>query len=147
MADTSQKTEQATPRRLEKARKEGQFPVSRDLVSAFEFLAFAALLANGGPAFFAQLREAMRWLFVRAFMPLASETDLADVVRGAALRVFVPLGIGAGVLLAVALGAQLSATKMGVSQITRAAPPESAFRHAGAVSDSTRRLRSVCDCA
>jgi len=115
MADTSQKTEQATPRRLDKARKEGQFPVSRDLVSAFEFLAFAALLANGGPAFFAQLRETMRWLFARAFMPLASETDLADVVRGAALRVFVPLGIGGGVLLAVALGAQLAATKMGVS--------------------------------
>lgn len=115
MADTSQKTEQATPRRLEKARQEGQFAVSRELVSAFEFLTFTALLATGGPAFFAQLREAMRWLFARAFTPLGSEAELADVVRGAALRVFVPLGIGAGVLLAVALGTQLAATKMGVS--------------------------------
>ena len=115
MADTSQKTEQATPRRLEKARQEGQFPVSRELVGAFEFLTFAALLAMGGPAFFAQLRESMRWLFTRAFTPLGSEGDLADVVRGTALRVFVPLGIGAGVLLAVALGTQLAATKMGFS--------------------------------
>ena len=115
MADTSQKTERATPRRLEKARQEGQFPVSRELVSAFEFLTFATLLATGGPAFFAQLRESMRWLFARAFMPLADESQVSGMVRGAALRVFVPLGLGAAALLVAALGTQLAATKMGLS--------------------------------
>ena len=115
MSDAAQKTEQATPRRLEKARQEGQFPVSRELVSAFEFLAFAALLAAGGPAFFSQLRGAMRWLFIRAFEPAFGEGQLAGLVTGVAARVFLPLGVGGGILLAVAAGTQLAATKMGVS--------------------------------
>jgi len=115
MADQSQKTEQATPRRLEKARQEGQFPVSRELVGAFEFLAFAALLATGGPAFFSQLREAMRWMFVRAFSPAWTDGELVGLATGAAARVFLPLGVGGGVLLAVVLGTQLAATRMGVS--------------------------------
>ena len=32
MADKSQQTEKPTPRKLEKARKEGQFPVSKEFV-------------------------------------------------------------------------------------------------------------------
>lgn len=41
MADNSNKTEKPTPRRLEKARKEGQFPVSRDLYVGIQILSFA----------------------------------------------------------------------------------------------------------
>jgi len=115
MPDTSQKTEQATPRRLEKARQDGQFPVSRELVSAFEFLTFAALAAAGGPSFFSQLREAMRWLFARAFTPDWSERALVQLSAGAAIRVFGPLALAGGLLLVVALGTQLAATKMGLS--------------------------------
>ncbi len=45
MADP-QRTEQPTPRRLEKARKDGQFPVSKEFVSGFVFLAFVWLIGN-----------------------------------------------------------------------------------------------------
>ena len=43
MADSS-KTEKPTGRRLEKARKEGQFASSRELVAAGQFLVFLAIL-------------------------------------------------------------------------------------------------------
>ena len=49
MADTGQKTEQPTQRRLERARKEGQFPASRDFVSAMQFAAFVAVAGAWGP--------------------------------------------------------------------------------------------------
>jgi len=115
MADSSQKTEQATPRRLEKARQEGQFPVSRELVGAFEFLAFAALLATGGPAFFSQLREVVRQLLECAFIPAWSEGELVSIATRTILRVFAPLALAGGALLVVALSAQMAATRMGLS--------------------------------
>jgi len=37
MADKSQQTEQATPKRLEKARREGNFPTAKQFVSAAQF--------------------------------------------------------------------------------------------------------------
>ena len=41
MADKSHQTEQATPRRLEKAREEGNYPSARQFVSGIQFLVFA----------------------------------------------------------------------------------------------------------
>src|SRR5689334_8221228 len=115
MADNSQKTEQATPKRLEKARREGQFPSAREMVSACEFVAFAALLAAGGPAWFDRMRETARWLLGRAFAPGLSAGDLAQLAVGAAARIGWPLAEAGGLLVAVALGSQLAATRMGVS--------------------------------
>ncbi len=48
MADNGQRTEQPTAKRLEKARKEGQFPTARQFVSAMQFLAFVAVLQSWG---------------------------------------------------------------------------------------------------
>jgi flagellar biosynthesis protein FlhB len=45
MAESSEKSEKASPQRLKKARKEGQFPVAREFVSAIQFYAFVALVA------------------------------------------------------------------------------------------------------
>src|SRR6185295_3335080 len=44
----SQKTEQATPRKLQKARREGQFVSARHFVSGMQFLAFVAIIVNWG---------------------------------------------------------------------------------------------------
>ena len=115
MADSGQKTEKATPRRLEKARKEGQFPTAKEFVSAAEFLTFTALLAFGGAAWFSQMKETMRWLFERAFATSLSVEEVVNVGRSVSARLMLPLGTAGGVLLAVALGMQLAATRMGVS--------------------------------
>ncbi len=53
----SSKTEQATPKRLEKAREEGQFPSAREFVSALQFMVFLALLGAGGARWFAGFRR------------------------------------------------------------------------------------------
>jgi flagellar biosynthetic protein FlhB len=51
MAHDGNKSEKPTQRRLEKARKEGQFPVSRELVAAIQIITFTILLSYyGGPA-------------------------------------------------------------------------------------------------
>jgi len=46
----SNRTEKPTPRRLEKARKEGQFPVSRELIAGVQLITFAILLNKYGAA-------------------------------------------------------------------------------------------------
>ncbi len=121
MPDSGQNTEKATPRRLEKARREGQFPSARELVSAAEFLAFTALLAAGGPAWMSRMKQTMRWLFERAFAPALSAEEIVRVGSSVAVRVFLPFGEAGGVLLLVALGTQLAATRMGIS-LKRLAP-------------------------
>ena len=45
MADKSQQTEKATPRRLEKARNDGRFVSARDFVAGVQFLIFVSIIA------------------------------------------------------------------------------------------------------
>src|SRR5690242_19760771 len=67
MADGAQKTEKPTKRRLEKARSEGRFPVSREMVSAFQFVAFVWVLFASGGRFVAALSTCLRELLGAAF--------------------------------------------------------------------------------
>lgn len=48
MADNGEKTEQPTAKRLLKARKEGQFPLAPQFVSAVQFTAFVMVLESWG---------------------------------------------------------------------------------------------------
>jgi flagellar biosynthesis protein FlhB len=48
MADNGQRTEQPTAKRLDKARKEGQFPSAPQFVSAMQFITFVAILEAWG---------------------------------------------------------------------------------------------------
>jgi len=121
MADKGQKTEQPTPKRLEKARKEGNFPSAKELVAAMQFLAFAGMLAAWSGGWLAQMRQTMRWLLGRAFLIGGSDADLVRLSADVALRVFLPLGAAGGALVVVTLGVQLAATKMGVS-LQKASP-------------------------
>ena len=59
MADKHQKTEKPTPRRLQKAREEGNFPTARLFVSALQFLSFVALLHAWGPGWIESIRKSM----------------------------------------------------------------------------------------
>src|SRR5579871_977606 len=115
MADSSQRTEKPTKRRLEKARREGQFPSSRQLLAALQFLAFAALFSAGAGKLLARLRETARYLLLAAFRSEPSPLRVANYFEQALRRVFEPvLAIGAG-LAAVALAAQLASTRLGLA--------------------------------
>jgi flagellar biosynthetic protein FlhB len=114
MANNGQKTEQPTPKRLDKARKEGQFPTARQFVSAMQFLAFVAVLEAWGGQWFEELRRLMRQALLAAFaaQPEALVVEVSRQLLVAVLRLLAP---GAAVLLVVTVGVQLAATQMGVS--------------------------------
>jgi flagellar biosynthetic protein FlhB len=115
MADKSQKTEKPTPKRLEKARREGNFPVAREMVSALQFLAFAVMLAAWSAAWLAQMRQTMHGLLQRAFLASVSDIEVVRLSAGIIRRVFLPLGMAGAVLIGVVLAVQLATTGMGLS--------------------------------
>ncbi|HVN06389.1 MAG TPA: EscU/YscU/HrcU family type III secretion system export apparatus switch protein [Bryobacteraceae bacterium] len=114
MADTGQRTEQPTPKRLDKARKEGQFPSAPQFVSAVQFLAFVAVLAAGGGQWYSELRNLMRHALEAAFgaQPGGPITEVSRYLLLRLLALFAPT---AGILLIVTLGVQLIASQLGVS--------------------------------
>jgi len=114
VADNGQKTEQPTPKRLQKARKEGQFPTARQFVSAMQFVAFVAVLQAWGGQWLAELRHQMRQGLAAAFsaQPDAHVLEIFRHMLWSVLRLLAP---AAGVLLAATLGMQLAATQLGVS--------------------------------
>ncbi|MBI3679855.1 MAG: EscU/YscU/HrcU family type III secretion system export apparatus switch protein [Acidobacteria bacterium] len=67
MPDQGQRTEQPTPRRLEKARREGQFPASRELVASFTFLGFVWMATATAGSLLGQWRSSIRYFLEQAF--------------------------------------------------------------------------------
>ncbi len=115
MADKSQKTEQPTPKRLEKARKEGQFPSSRHFVSALQLLAWVALLAAWGSRWVATVREEWRYLLAAAFRRELAPHDIVALSANLLWHTFRPLLLAGAGLTALTLGLQLASTRMGLS--------------------------------
>ncbi len=76
MPDKGQRTEPPTPQRIRKAREDGRFPASRELVSGIQFLAWAALLNLAGQWLPPALRT-FRMLMAAAFEP----EDRVDILR------------------------------------------------------------------
>jgi flagellar biosynthetic protein FlhB len=115
MADSGNKTEQATPRRLQKAREEGQFPSAREFVTALQFLVFAGLIGAGGAAWLAQFRITTRAIFLRAFTGEWQVEDLSRLSWQIFSLHLTPL-LGAGAVMAVVtLGIRLITTRFGLS--------------------------------
>lgn len=119
MAD--QKTEKPTQRKLDKARREGRFAVSREFVGAVQFLAFVWLLGAFGAAWFSTLRQSTRSIlqsaFTTQFTPdflIRSSWDLAKQDVSGPLLV-------AAVLLAITIASQLFSTGLGIS-LSKLAP-------------------------
>jgi flagellar biosynthetic protein FlhB len=107
MSDRGQKTEQATARRLERARREGQFPAAKQFVAAAQFLAFTAILARWGDVWLQDARQTTRFLIGRAF---AGDLQIPDFVRltgDLLFRLFMPLVGAGGALLVITFAAQM----------------------------------------
>lgn len=110
------RTEKPTPRRLEKARKDGSFVASREMVGAAQFAVFAVVLLNYFPEFFGDFVGQARALVRLAFTPAEVEREsliflfrnrLAPALGGLLLT-----GFG---VWAAALVTQLSVSRMGIS--------------------------------
>lgn len=110
------KSEKATPRRLDQARKDGNYISTRELVSGAQFIVFAALLLSGFQAF---LFDAVG--YTKAFIRLAFATNgieregLVYLFRNRLAPAMGGILLGGLALTATALAAQLAASRLGVS--------------------------------
>ncbi len=115
MPDKSQKTEQPTPKRIQKAREEGQFPTARHFVSAMQLLAAVALMTSQGIFWMEGMESDFRHVLAAAFAPEVGQRDILRLSSGLLRHRFQPLvAAGAGLVL-LTLALQLASTHMGVS--------------------------------
>jgi len=115
MPDQGQRSEKPTKRRLDKARREGQYPSSREFLAALQFLTFAALLSSGGAGFLERAREMARYFLGAAFRVEPSQNNIRILYRQSVGHLFQPL-IWMGVCLwGVALAGQMVTTRLGLS--------------------------------
>jgi flagellar biosynthetic protein FlhB len=115
MADQSQKTEQPTQRKQEKARKEGQFASAKEFVSALQFLIFLVLLGAGGAHWFAQFQQTTRSLLRLAFKPELKPEDLIHVAWQIARQHIFPIVLAAMGMAVATVAFRLMTTRFGVS--------------------------------
>jgi flagellar biosynthesis protein FlhB len=126
MNPSGEKTEKATPRRLIKARREGQFASSHDFVSGLQFTVFVLLIAQTGPSLLSSLKEVTRGLFMEAFRGDLGPATLIGILHEALSRGLSPLMYASGILILTALAFQLSSTGFSFS-LTRMLPKPSNF--------------------
>lgn len=109
-ADQGQKTEQATPRRRQKAREEGQVASSRDFTTAIQFGVAVLMLALWGRQVVAALEQSMRGLFAEAFRGVLTVERLRALVVDLGLEPLSFLWKFAVILVAVGVLTQLVQT-------------------------------------
>ena len=115
MADKSSKTEQPTQRRLEKARKEGQFAAAKEFVSALQFLVFLVVLSTGGASWVRAFRTTMREMLELAFTREITSQDLIHTAWQAGWRHALPLVLAGMGIVTVTIGFRLATTGFGFS--------------------------------
>ncbi len=126
MKHSGERTEKATPRRLLKARREGQLAFSREFVSGLQFAVFVFLLAESGQKLLEILTTSTRLLFREAFRTDLNASSLMAILYQAFDRTLFPLVAASGVLVATGLAFQLSSTGFSLS-LNKLAPKASNF--------------------
>jgi flagellar biosynthetic protein FlhB len=124
MPDQGQRTEKPTKRKLDKARKEGQFPSSREFLAALQFLTFAALLSGAGAQVLDRAREMARYFLVEAFHLQLTPRSLPAIYRESVGHVFRPLLLMGICLSGVIFAGQMASTRLGVSFAKLAPDPK-----------------------
>jgi flagellar biosynthetic protein FlhB len=110
-----QREEKPTQKRLDKARKEGNFPASREFISAVQFTGFVTLSVTFGGALMRQIAMLMRRLLEFAFTGDLTVARLVTLLRYEIVPRFVPLMFAGIALVAISVTAQLGTTKLGIS--------------------------------
>src|SRR5215831_18024750 len=113
MADSGQRTEKPTQRRIEKARREGNFPSSREFISAVQFLGFVVIVATFGGTFLVRTARVVRYLLSIAFTTDLTAASVITLARGVIVPALEPLIFAGVALVLLVLLAQLATTKMG----------------------------------
>jgi len=115
MKHSGEKTEKATPRRLLKARREGQIAFSRDFISGLQFAVFVFLLAESGQRLIGVLAETTQVLFREAFRADLNTATLLETLHQTFAQTLFPMAAAGGILVASGLAFQLASTGFSVS--------------------------------
>jgi flagellar biosynthesis protein FlhB len=105
--------EKPTKRRQDKARKEGQFPASRELLNALQLLVFVYLLTALGQNLVDRLRRVFRAELTLAFHRTPHVVDVCSQATGMVSFLGVPLLACGSCLMIAVLCVQMAATQFG----------------------------------
>ncbi len=115
MPDRSQQTEKATPRRLDKARKDGRYVTARDFVAGVQFLIFVSIAAAWSGRMVGSLQDVMhislRWAFRSGLTPQGVVALLALLLQ----KSITGIALLGAVLVGGTVSAQLLVTRFGLS--------------------------------
>ena len=114
MAD-SNKSEKPTGRRLEKARNDGQFVSSRELVAATQFIVFLAIALGWFPGWLSGVKEMFRRSLAGAFHANLDLETLPGILSEMIRHAFLPLAVLGGLTTLASLSVHLAVTKLGFS--------------------------------
>ena len=115
MENSHSKTEKATPKRQLKARTEGQFPTSRELVAAFQFLLFLVIALSWFSGWFRGMKYMLRAALETAFHSGVEVQNLPTIAWPLLRQAMLPLAMICGLTSAGTLALHLSITRMGFS--------------------------------
>jgi flagellar biosynthetic protein FlhB len=138
MAERDQQTEKPTQRKLQKSRKEGQFPVSKEFTGGVQFLVFVWLLGAYGPVWLSNLTVTARFVFNRAFHVDPTPAVLREMLSMLISRLAFPMIKGGAILAGVGLATHLMVTKFGFS-VQKLAPDFSRLSPANNLKNVKRR--------
>jgi|SRR5581483_6761573 len=113
--DSHSKTEKPTARRMAKARTEGQFPTSREMVAATQFLVFIVMAFAWFPSWLRGMKELLRSALAEAFRANFSVATAPQIASSLLQRAFVPLSIIGGLTVLLTFSAHLFVTRFGFS--------------------------------
>lgn len=120
---------------MDKARKEGQFAVSREFVAAIQFVGFVWILATWSGAFLQRGHDFMRFIFLHAFDLQLDRTSVVRIYKQALVSLLLPLLMAGACLMLITFGAQLGTTQFGIS-LEKLAPDFNRF-------NMVKRIRDV----
>lgn len=109
------RTEQPTAKRRQKARQDGQFPLSRDLYIGVQFTLFVAVLTSAFTDLWISGLQFMRQGMARAFAPSFHSGTLLLLTRGATQELVGPMVRYMLLLLLLPLVVYLASTQGGIS--------------------------------
>ncbi len=115
MASGGEQTEKPTQRRLDRARKEGNFPASREFVGAVHFAGVVVLISMFSGDFLARLIRLTRHLLALAFTTSLTQQQFVTLARTLIAPDLVPLIFGGFGLAVLVIAIQLGSTKLGIS--------------------------------
>ena len=113
--DSHSKTEKPTAKRLTKAREEGQFLSSREMVAATQFVVFIAVAIAWFPGWLTAMKDMLRASLAQAFNANLNIGTFPEIVMMPVKRAFIPLSVIGALTIAATLSVHLAVTRLGFS--------------------------------